>query len=74
MAIQLTSTLISDRGTLPLLGADRGRFSQGKERTARADAKGEERERRRIEFRASLIKARAAFGFGAGPQCFPSHS
>jgi hypothetical protein len=65
MAIQLTSNLISDRGTFPLIGADRGRLLQGEERLAHADAKGEERERRRIEFRASLMKARAAFGFGA---------
>lgn len=69
MAVQLTSDLISDRGTFPFMGADRGRFSQGEERPVHADAKGEERERRRIEFRASLLKARAAFGFGAGTNC-----
>jgi hypothetical protein len=69
MAAQLISDPIFDRGTFPLMGPDRGRFSQGEEGFAHTDAKSEERERRRIEFRASLMKARAAFGFGAGAHC-----
>lgn len=58
MAVQLASDPICDRGMFPLMAADRGRLSQGEERLAHADAKSEDRERRRIEFRASLMKAR----------------
>jgi hypothetical protein len=69
MAVQLISDPIADRGMFPLTSADCGRFSQGEDRMAHGDAKGEERERRRIEFRASLMKARGALGFSAGTNC-----
>jgi hypothetical protein len=74
MGVQLTSDLVSDRDPFTPLTAEAARFSQGDEGLAYADARGEDRERRRMEFRASLMKARAAFELCAGARCLTSPS
>jgi hypothetical protein len=57
MELQLTS----ERAVFPLLTGASSRQYRDEQPLKQTEAQGEDRERRRIEFRASLTKARAAF-------------
>jgi hypothetical protein len=68
MELQLTS----ERAAFPLLTGASSRQYRDEQPLKQTEAQGEDRERRRIEFRASLMEARESFARVAGCACHRS--